>query len=51
MKYTLILVAENGAGPKFGTDDWNNYAAEYGKFNEDAGKAGGAQRWRSSTTS
>ena len=40
MNYTFILVAKAGAEPSYGTDEWKEYAAEYGKFNEEAAKAG-----------
>jgi len=40
MKYVFILVAKSGTEPAFGTDEWKEYAAEYGRFNEDAAKAG-----------
>ncbi len=40
MKYTYILVAKPGAGPVQGSDEWKDYAAAYGAWNEEAGKAG-----------
>ncbi len=36
MRYAFILVAETGSEPAYGTEEWKDYAAEYGKFNEDA---------------
>jgi len=40
MRYTFILVAKTGSEPAYGTEEWKKYAAEYGKFNEDAANAG-----------
>ena len=40
MKYVFMLVAEEGAEPAYGTDEWKTYAAGYGRFNEEAAKAG-----------
>ena len=32
MKYTFILVATPGAEPDYGSEEWKNYAAEYGAW-------------------
>ena len=40
MKYTYFLVANPGAEPAYGSDEWKSYAAEYGAWNEQAAKAG-----------
>ncbi len=40
MKYTYILASEPDSGPEIGSDDWDDYAAAYIKWNEDAAKAG-----------
>jgi len=40
MKYTFFLAAEPDAEPAFGSEEWKKYAASYGAFNEEAGKAG-----------
>lgn len=40
MKYIFLLVAKENSEPTFGSDEWKEYAAEYGKFNEQAEKAG-----------
>jgi len=40
MKYTYILASEPDSGPAMGSEGWDDYAAAYVKWNEDAAKAG-----------